>query len=226
MQAEKKSINLTSAGLNNQLKNKLKRTMEIIASGDDYISKLEQFSRVLTEEEQSLFNKYPLLDMIRFAFWDFAVLEICKLFNPKEDLSLSKTLNLVINNYSKINWKHKIALEEFNTLSAKLKQKSILIARIKKIRDNCIAHYCKNDYSDYFTISEFRELFDLSQLIYNKIELALNGSEMSWDFKYDTMDMKLVKNLYKFESLREFICKNDFKGEKFVTTESLIKILS
>jgi len=211
--------------IDEQIKEKLNELMKIISSADDYISKLEQFSKVLTEKEKTLFDKYPLLDIIRFSFWDLAVLEICKLFNPDEKYGLTKILNIIINNYSKIPWKVNLRKKEFTDLIKQINQKEYLVERLKRIRDNFIAHLDDRKYVDSLAISELRSLVDLSQTVYKKIELGINDSDMIWDFKNDTLDMKMIKNLFKFEALREYIVTNDFKRVQYISTDDLIKIL-
>jgi hypothetical protein len=211
--------------IEDQLLEKQSELFKIIAFADEIISKLEQFSKILTENEKALFDKYALFDLARFSFWDVAILEVCKLYNPEEKYSLHKILNIAINNYSKISWKVTFNLKELNDLQSCIDQQKNLISRLIGIRDHFIAHLDDKQYMDSLVISELRLLLDLSQIVYNKINLGLNGSEMTWDSQNDTSDMNALKNLTKFEALRNHILVNDFKGEKLISIEDLIKIL-
>jgi hypothetical protein len=163
--------------------------------------------------------------LARFSFWDIAILEVCKLLNPVEKYSLYKVLNIAINNYSKISWKYPIHKKELTDLLARIDQQKYLFDRLKRIRDNFIAHLDDRKYMDSLVISELRLLIDLSHSVYNKIKMGLTGSEMIWDSQNDTMDMMAIKNLAKFEVLRKHIQVCDLKREKFIPIEDLIYIL-
>jgi hypothetical protein len=212
--------------IEDQLLEKQSELLQIISAADDFTSKIEQFSRILTDNEKVLFDKYPLFDMARFSFWDIAILEVCKLYNPQEKYSLYKILKIAINNYSKIHWKNTIPLKDLTDLLARLDQHKDLFERLKRIRDNFIAHLDDRKYMDSLIISELRQLIDLSQIVYNKINTGLNGSEMIWDSKNDTADMMAIKNLAKFEALRKHIQVTDFKNEKFILVGDLLNLLT
>lgn len=209
-----------------QIKEKIDGIYPLIAEIDFNVSTLEQFYVKLSAEELFMFDKYQLLHMLRQNLWNTSMLDLCKLFIENENYSLYCLINIIINQHSRVSFKKSLSLNELIKLRKKIEPYKYYIQSIKEIRDVKIAH--KDSKNDFNTVMlyQLRALVNLSQEIFNPIYDSLYDSEFMWEFKKDTKELSMIKNLAKFESLRKIISIAEITKANHIPTIDLVHILN
>ncbi|MGB1211077.1 MAG: hypothetical protein ACPG41_06610, partial [Lacinutrix venerupis] len=73
------------------------------------------------------------------------VIDICKLLNPNEDFSLIKTLNYILSNRNRIEWRRELTAKRIKELITEIDNlNSEQLENFKNLRDKHYAHNDKN----------------------------------------------------------------------------------
>jgi hypothetical protein len=208
-----------------QIKEKIDGIYPLIAEIDFNVSTLEQIYGKLSMNELLMFDKYQLLHMQRHNLWNVSMLNLCKLFVENENYSFYCLINIIINQYSKVTFKKSISLKELEELKKKIEPFNSYIQSIKEIRDMKIAHKDSKNVFNNVMLHHLRALINLAQEIFNPIYSALYDSEFRWEFKNDTKELSMIKNLAKFEALRRIINVAELSKSVSIPTKDLVKIL-
>lgn len=208
-----------------QIKEKINGIYPLIAEIDFNVSTLEQFYGKLSAGEMHMFDKYQLLNMMRSNLWNLSMLDLCKLFLENENYSFNCLINILVNNYSKVTFKKAISLKELKELIEKVKPYEVYIQNIKDIRDMKIAHKDSKNNFNTVMLYQLRALINLAQEIFNPIYSALYDSDFIWDFKEDTRELSMIKNLAKYESIFTIVSRADISREIHIKTNDLIRII-
>jgi hypothetical protein len=205
--------------------NQIESIRDLIANADFKISTLEQFYKDLSAEELLLFDKYELLQFIKINLWNSSILDLCKLFIPKEDFSLFKLLKTSIDKFHLIKFQGIISINDLSQLIDRIDPFQDRIIKVKKIRDKYIAHKDNKVEFNSLMLYELRSLIDLAQAIFNKIYSGLYDSEFIWDFKHDKQELSMIENLAKYELIRKTIFQADISNKKEIRTSEIAAIL-
>jgi len=138
--------------------------------------------------------------------WTVLILELNKLFDKKEDYALSKTLNIAINNFSKVQWDKNESLDGLTKLKNEIEDRKIqdIIGNLNHIRDKQYAHLDRDrfDKEVLINLSEVRRLLDLSQKTLSEIHWRLHGAGLSLDVDFLGLCEMTVKNLAEYNKIR------------------------
>ena len=208
-----------------QIKEKIDGIFPLIAEIDFNVSTLEQFYGNLSANELSMFDKYQLLHMLRHSLWNISMLDLCKLFIENENYSFNCLINIIVNNYSKVTFKKGISIKDLRELNEKTKPYEGYIQNIKDVRDVKIAHKDNKSLFNTVMLHQLRALIDLAQTIFDPINNALYDSHVIWNFKNDTKEISMIKNLAKYESLRKIVSRAEISKNNHIATIDLIKII-
>jgi hypothetical protein len=211
--------------INKQIRNDFLEIRLSLAISDNYITSLLQFVTILSEDEKQQFNKYLLLWKMRLAFWHLAILELCKLFKEGESNSLLCFMNSLINNYKRIIWKENIDLGELKNLKSIIESSNEKFLKIQNYRDTVVAHSDRTKPSQQLYIDDLITLLDNAKNIYERINHSLNSAMTEWEFINDDHDMALIKNINKYNKIREIVTIADIKNESTMKTKTLIDII-
>ncbi len=113
--------------------------------------------------------------------WRILILDLMKLFYYEENFSFQKFINILVNNYSKINWKNKILKEDLTALKSDIN--NIDIKLLKTYRDKVISHTdaTYQQIKDEIHLDEVKIIFNKGCEVFDKISIALNDSQHSFD---------------------------------------------
>ena len=211
--------------IDNQIKHKVEGIYPLIAEVDFNVSNLEQFYTKLTAEEIIIFDKYQLLQTLRHSLWNLSILDLCKLFLESEKYSLYRLINILINNYRSISFIKPLTIKELKAMIDKIKPYANYIDKLKYLRDIRIAHRDDKGGPNNIMLKELRELIKLAQLIFNQIYASLYDSEFIWNFKENTRELSLIRNLAKYESIFKIVSLAEITKSTQLFTKDLSKII-
>lgn len=133
--------------------------------------------------EYQMIQKYSILDFARVSFLIVLILDLCKLFNYDKDekYNLQKILDILINNYSKIDFANPITKVELFDLKKELNSaKTVSISsKLKTLRNKHYAHLDsqKPEIMEIMpTFDDFEFLWKQAFNIYSKLNFHLYDS--------------------------------------------------
>lgn len=139
--------------------------------------------------------------------WTILVLELNKIFDKREAYALSKTLNIAVNNFSKVRWDKKEDFGRLNELRNEIEEEKVqtVIGNLNHIRDKQFAHLDRNrfDKEILITLTDARNLLDLAQKTLSEIHWRLNGAGLSLDVDFLGLCEMTVNNLVEYNRIRE-----------------------
>ena len=206
------------------IENKLTEIIKTLARLDDLIANLEHINTTLLETEIQIFQKYFLLDFLKGSLWNASILEICMIYNPKEDLSIFKVLNLIINNHRNLVWENKSSLHDYKNMITELKKYQDLNQKLKTIRDKLIAHKEIDLSFERPYLGNLRTLTEAAKMVCNRLVKDSMGSDLVWDNRVNN-DLLWIKNLSKFEQIKAIITRAEFSKNQFIETKKLLSAL-
>ena len=104
------------------------------------------------------------------------IIDICKLLNPNEDFSLSKTLNYILSNRNRIEWKRELTPKRIKELIGKIDNLNLeQLENFKNLRDK---HYAHNDKKKFdleynVTLRKCWQTISIVQEVFIELRLCL-----------------------------------------------------
>jgi hypothetical protein len=217
---------MKNVSINKQIRINFLKIRMSLAITDINIKSLSQFVNKLSEDERQQFTKYPLLWRMRFAFWNLAILELYKIYKEDESNSLIGFINSLINNYKRIKWQEDIELGELKNYKSVIVNLKDMISKIITYRNKVVAHSDKTKPSVQLHIDELIDLLDNAKTIYDKINYSLNDTMTNWDSMDDNYDLALIKNICKYNQIREMVTIAKIQKKPTMETKILMKIIN
>lgn len=211
--------------IDQQIKEKIDGIYPLIAEIDFNVNTLEQFYEELSADESLVFDKYILLQVLRHYLWNASILDLCKLYIETEKYSFNCLFNIIINNYNIVSFKNPLSLDQIRSMPSKIKNFDVYIKKIKDVRDLNIAH--KDNRTNYSAVMlhQLKALVGLAKEIFNPLYEALYDSTFIWLLKEDERALSLIKDIAKYEAIREYIFKSDFLRNDTIQTSKLIRFI-
>ena len=211
--------------INEQILEKLDGILPLIAEIDFNINTLEKFHNKLSYNELKMFENYDLLSILRHYFWKSSILDLCKLFVEDEKYSFNCLLNILENNFKNVIFKSHLSKEEIKEFRESLKKSSNQIDHIKEVRDINIAHKDNKNPSDPIMLSELSYLITLAKEIFSKIFGTINDSTIIWQLTDDNRALLLIKDIAKYNTIKELVFKTDLSQKREISTRDLLNII-
>jgi hypothetical protein len=208
-----------------QIKEKLDGIFPIIAEVEYNVSILEYIYGTLSADERLLFDKYHLLQTLRSTLWNISILDLCKLLLKTEKYSLQCLINTINHNYKNVTFKIPISTSELQLLADEIILYQHKIKPLKFLRDNRIAHKDNKDEFNSVMLYDLRSLINVSKKIYNVIFRAINDSDFLWDHIADEREISMIKNLAKYESIRNIISNHELRKLDKMNALELVSII-
>jgi len=165
--------------------------------------RFKQLSMPQSNEEQEYLNKSYELKFIRYALWRLSVIELSKLYSPKErndKFNIEKFISKLKkgNHYEKMGVSS-IKIDEWEN---RINSKSQLIQGLLRLRDKVYAHTDEdmNHYNQDITYQGFEELITFIQDIISEIYLVLYNAEVDHSNAYSSR-FSILKQLTNCEKL-------------------------
>jgi hypothetical protein len=198
----------------------------IVANTLDARSKIEYFENRLTIQEKEILNKYPFYPKVRFAFRNYAVLDIYKVFNPKEDYSIYNLINRAIESHSELTWYEKIGIVDLKRFIYKLDSKKDLVSKIKHIRDKHIAHLDIKYKEDIkIKLSNITELTDTSKNILFSLSKSLFNTHLLWDIVEGDHDFAFIEAVLKYHKTRQLAFTAKATNSETIDSDTIMNII-
>lgn len=126
-----------------------------------------KYLRQLSEKEEQVFQDFRFLMRTIDYEWKLLIIELYKLFKGSEHHSISKILNIVIENYKTIDWKNNIELSKLKAYQLELDENKFKesLTTLYNLREKFIAHLDNNskDYLLTLKIDNVKLLMDFGE---------------------------------------------------------------
>ena len=141
------------------------------------------------------------------------VIDICKLLNPNEDYSLIKTLNYILSNRKRIEWKRELTADRINGLILKIEiLNSEHLENFKNLRDKHYAHNDKNKFDLEYNVTLIKcwKTLSIVQEIFIELNLCLLNEQ--YIFSILTKEPYEIVSLLKYKRINEMLLTELKKG--------------
>lgn len=136
------------------------------------------------------------------------VIDIYKLLNPNEDFSLIKTLDSILSNRKRIEWKRELPAERIKELKSKIEILNYEnLESFKKLRNKHYAHNDKNKFDLEYsvTLKKCWETLSIVQEIFIELNLCLLNEQ--YMFSILSQEPYEIVSLLKYKQIKEMILK-------------------
>lgn len=198
-----------------------------IKTKDDLIKVINTVARILAKAESYLYqcrymnsanngikqlvDSIPFLNYTYYSFWYVLIVELCKIVqgSDNQEFRIKKLLNVLENDYSKLEYKEQISLDTVRDLKKKFetKENNDLINRLTIIRDNYYAHTDKNpgkiDKKDIPKDVEIERLLNVIREIVDTLNLHLKGAKY-YKCEHDAYEISTVIKLFNMNKSEFF----------------------
>ena len=192
--------------LKEKINEKVRQIEEILTRSDTCFRYCKYLNKPEDPRENSILNKYRVLDYARVSFVIILILDLCKLFIDREKYSLRRILNIVIEDYNKIKFSQEINRDELELLrdNLSLPQTKEIVNKLRSLRDNHYAHLdsTRPELNDIMpTFDEFNYLITQAGKILALLDQKLNNHSVTRFV--DNMDKadNILKQLLKAENI-------------------------
>ena len=158
----------------------------------------------------STYNTYNVLfDKLSYNTWIALIIDLNILFNSKEDFSLQKLCNKLINNYKNSELSKFYTFKELQEITNLLNNEriSILFDRVNSIRDRYYAHKDRKAISlteINITLSEVDELLRIVECFISSLELKVFSVSVSlFDYSKGEFGHSIFERLNDWDKYRE-----------------------
>jgi len=194
-------------------KNKLSEIRDTLIGLERLKTDIKFISNKETEYFSQIVEKSDFFYRIYRNSIKLFVIDICKLLNPNEDFSLIKTLNYILSNRKRIDWKRVLTASRIAELILKIEiLNSEHLESFKNLRDRHYAHNDKNKFDhDYnVTLKKCWESLLVVQEIFIELNLSLLNEQ--YIFSILTIEPYEIVTLLKYKQINEMLITELRKG--------------
>ena len=180
MQGSKNDIHYLRSMSCSDILNSLNTTIEIlngcivIQEDIKYIGNLNSFQTKIIDESGFLLRQID-------NEWRILIIDLHKLFCDKENYSIVKLLNVLLQEYKTIVWVDDISKQDMITYKTSLEEDNYLqaIKKLKILRSKFVAHLDKGrtNYDSFIAIEDINLLIDYGIETLNMLYKCLTGNE-------------------------------------------------
>lgn len=186
------------------LNNRLNEILDILIE----LERLKTDIRFISDKDAEYFHEVVEKSAFFYRVYNNSiklfVIDICKLLNPNEDFSLIKTLNYILSNRKRIEWKRELTVDRITELLIKVEiLNSENFKSFKNLRDK---HYAHNDkeknYLGYnLTLKKCWEALNIIQEIFIELKLCLSNEQYMFSLwaeePYELVSLLKYKHIKK-----------------------------
>ncbi len=150
------------------------------------------YLKQLSENEEQLFQEFRFLMRNIDYEWKLLIIDLYKLFKGSEHHSISKILNILVENHKNLVWKNRIELSRLKAFQKDLEDNKLkeTLTTLYNLREKFIAHLDNNS-KDY-----------LSTLNIEKVKLLMDfGEKCLTETYYSLCDGKYLFNHLQFSGI-------------------------
>ena len=217
---------MTSNKITDNIKQDLEQIGQFIANISYTIEFLKITDTSTGSKYKDVIKTYPFFSRVRFAFWTTVILDLYKLYSPRDidKFSFHKLINKLINDYSKICFEQKIEKEELHEIQSEISSLELKVNKLIAIRDEYIAHFDRNRGRYSIQIKDVAEILEFSQQIHDKINISLNDSSTYWKFADGELSFHLLHSLYAYRQIDNIIRKYKINNQSSVPISEIENI--
>jgi hypothetical protein len=225
-----KAINnnqMTSESFNSELRADLDIIGRIITNISLHLDFLDFLYNSSTNSDREVFNTYPLFWHLRNSYWSVSILDLHKIFSKSrnDNYSLASFSRKLIDNYNIVNWKRQLTSSKLGSIEEEITANKSDIEKLKKVRDQYIAHLDRKREKVDLKIDELKKLLFFSQNLYNEFNLSLNNASTVWNFTWSEKGYQVLRNLYKFQKIREITQDYRIRNQDLIEVNKIMKII-
>lgn len=166
-----------------------------------------------------------LLNRSYDAIFAQLIIDLYKLSKNKEDYSIPKLLNKLINNYKNVKWQNSVTVDDLRQLQCEFETEfnTETLNQICDFRDWYFAHLDRKRQPISISHKRVRKQLALLERSINKISYGLQGR--TYIFTSDEFRENLGYNIENYHKLRDIIYDSHAKGIQNLPTDQLLQLV-
>ena len=174
------------------------------------LERLKTDIRFISNKESDYFKKAVEKSAFFYRIYQNSiklfVIDICKLLNPNEDFSLIKTLDFILSNRKRIQWKRELTVEQIKEFKLRIEiLNSDQLKNFKDLRDKHYAHNDKRKFDLEYNVTLKNCWKTLNEIQKIFIELNLSLSNKQYIFSLFIDEPYEIIALSRYKQIKELL---------------------